>query len=311
MTKTNAKPTAKNGTPAQPPAPTADDKILPVKSNGTLPAPLDLSPEQLVAFEGMNDPLREKTLAIRELLNGEVDQLLESEYKLGTLVKEIHDGPKVYGATSDIKLAKFFGEHGKTKYATARRLRERYEPERFKELMSARGPSGHRLEYTHLALLLRVDDEKADKLVDDVLAGEWSVNELSKYLKSQSERKPRPSGPPRPATFLGLVENIVAVTDQVRKQYQDVWDEGEALPSRFQDLPEEKISAGDVKRVDEAIGLVNDAFEGLKSVAGELAKIKKHMEVTLTRRRSGVTTPPEPEEDAAAYDEDEDEDEDE
>jgi hypothetical protein len=308
MTKSNAKPAAKKDSTSKPLTPTQELMLSP-KTTGTLPAPADLSIEQLAAYEEMNDPLREKTLAIRELLNGEVDQLLESEYKLGTLVKEIHDGPKVYGPTSDFKLAKFFGEFGKTKYATARRLRERYEPERFKELMSARGPGGHRLEYTHLALLLRVDDDKADALVNDILAGEWSVKELTSYLKSKAESKPR-TGPPRPATFLGLVENIVAVTDQVRKQYQDVWDEGEALPSRFQDLPDEKISAGDVKRVDEAIGLVNDAFEGLKSVAGELAKIKKHMEATLTRRRSGVTTPPEPVEDSP-YDDDEDDDEDE
>jgi hypothetical protein len=139
------------------------------------------------------------------------------------------------------------------------------------------------------------------------------VKELSNYLRSKAQENNRPSraGPPRPATFFGLVENITAFTEQVRKQHEEVWDEGEALRGKFEDLPEEKISAGDLKRVDEAIGLVNDAFEGLKSVAGELAKIKKRMEAILDRRRSGVTTPPEPEEDPVAYDDDEDDDEDE
>src|SRR5579872_5546707 len=135
--------------------------LLP-KTDGTLPAPDGLSFGRKVAFEEMNDPLRRKALEMRELMSSEVEQFLEAEYRLGSLVKEIHDDPKTYGPTSDIKLAKFFGEYGKTKYATARRIRERYEPERFKQLIDARGPDGHRLEYTHLALLLQVDDDQAD-----------------------------------------------------------------------------------------------------------------------------------------------------
>jgi hypothetical protein len=288
---TTANSTDKENSPSPTQTPAPRFEPLPCKEGGTLPAPTDLTPEQAQAYEAMNDPLRQKTLEMRDLMYSQVTHLLESEYRLGTVVKEIHDNPGTYGATSDIKLAKFFGEYGKTKYAYARRIRERYEPERFQELVNARGPDGHRLEYTHLALLLRVeDDEKADELANQVLESSWSVNELKSYLASKAQPQKRPTAPhttPRPKTFPGFVEQVVSHADQCRQAYEESWQEGEAIRDAFNAVSAEQLNEDCRKRVQEATKAAREAAEDLRNIATELEVIEKQIAGTLDWRRSG------------------------
>jgi hypothetical protein len=249
-----------------------------------------LTPEQAQAYEAMNDPLRQKTLEMRDLMSKEVTQFLESEYELGTVVKEIYDNPGTYGATSDVKLAKFFGEYGRTKYATARRLRERYEPERFQELVNARGSDGHRLEYTHLALLLRVeDDDQADALANQVLASGWSVNELRSYLASKAQTQMLPVPPrttPKPKTFFGFMEQVVSHADLCRQAYEESWQEGEAIRDAFDAVTAEQIDENCRKRVHEAASSATAAADELRDIARQLQAIEKRVEGVLDRRRS-------------------------
>jgi hypothetical protein len=285
-----ATPTDKTTTPSQRQATAPHYEILPSKNGGTLPAPNDLTLEQAAAYEDMNDPLRQKTLEMRSLMYSQVAHLLESEYQLGSLVLEIHNNPGTYGATSDVKLAKFFGEYGRTKYATARRLRERYEPERFKELMNARGPDGHQLEYTHLALLLRVDEDTADKLANQVLESSWSVNELKSYLASKAQPQKLPVPPrttPRPKMFSGFVEQVVSHADLCHQAYEESWQEGEAIRNSFNAVPAEKLDEGCRKRVQEATKAAREAAEDLRNIATELEVIEKQITGTLDQRRSG------------------------
>jgi hypothetical protein len=287
---TTANPTDKTNTPSQRQAPAPRYEPLPCKEGGTLPAPTDLTPEQAQAYEAMNDPLRQKTLEMRALMYSQVTHQLESEYQLGSLVLEIHDNPGTYGATSDIKLAKFFGDYGKTKYAYARRIRERYEPERFQQLVNARGPDGHRLEYTHLALLLRVeDDDQADALANQVLERSWSVNELKAYLagKAQPQKLPVPPRTPKPRTFFGFVEQVVSHADLCHQAYEESWQEGEAIRDAFDAVTAEQLDEDCRKRIHEAAEAAVAAAEELRDVARQLQAIEKRVEGILDRRRSG------------------------
>jgi hypothetical protein len=238
----------------------------------------------------MNDALREKTLEMRSLMHSEVKQLLESEYQLGTLVLEIHNDPGTYGATSDLKLAKFFGEYGRTKYANARRIRERYEPERFKELVNARGPDGHRLEYSHLALLLRVDDEQADALANQVLDSSWSVKELSNYLASKTRTTRQPAGPrttPKPLSFLGFVAQVASHAVQCSKAYEESWDEGQSIRDAFDKVPAEKLDRDCREEVQETAKAAREAAEHFQSIAGQLEGIDNRIAGAINQRRTG------------------------
>jgi hypothetical protein len=289
MTKTTANPPDKEITLSQSQAPARRYEPLPCKEGGSLPAPTDLTPEQAQAYEDMNDPLRQKALEMRALMGSQVKHQLESEYELGSLVLEIHDNPGTYGATSDLKLAKFFGGYGKTKYANARHIRERYEPERFKELVNARGPDGRRLEYTHLALLLHVDEDTADKLANQVLDSSWSIRELKAYLASKTRTTRQSTGPrvtPRPSTFLGFMENVAAHAELCLNAYDESWDEGQAIRDAFAKEPPESLDENCCARVHEATKTAREAAEHLQSIAQQLESIEKHIAGALNQRRT-------------------------
>jgi hypothetical protein len=288
---TTANPTDKEDSPSPTQALAPHYEPFPSRDAGTLPAPADLSPEQAQAYEEMNDPLRQKTLEMRALMYSQVTHQLESEYRLGTVVKEIYDNPGTYGATSDIKLAKFFGDYGRTKIANARRIRERYEPEHFKELMNARGPDGHRLEYTHLALLLRVeDDNKADELANQVLDSSWSVNELKSYLASKAQPKKQATPPrttPKPKTFFGFMEQVASHAELCRKAYEESWDQGQSIRDAFDEVTAEEIDEDCRERVQEVASAATAAADELRDIARQLQAIEKTVAGRLGRRRSG------------------------
>jgi hypothetical protein len=290
MTKTTANPPDKESILSQSQPLVLRNEPFPSKDGGTLPAPTDLTPEQAQAYEEMNDPLRQKVLAMRDLMESEVKQFLESEYELGTLVKEIYDHPEKYGATSDMKLAKFFGDHGRTKIANARRIRERYEPERFKELVNARGPDGHRLEYTHIALLLRVDEDTADKLANQVLDSSWSVRELKAYLASKTQTTRQSAGPritPKPSTFFGFMENVAAHAELCSKAYDESWDQGQSILDAFDKVPPGKLDEDCCEEVQESAKAARKASEELGNIAEQLEEIEKRIAGAISQRRTG------------------------
>jgi hypothetical protein len=289
MTKTTANPPDKTSTLSQSQPLVLRNEPFPSKDGGTLPAPTDLTPEQAQAYEEMNDPLRQKVLEIRDLMESEVKQFLESEYELGSLVLEMHDNPDKYGATSDMKLAKFFGDYGRTKIAYPRRIRERYEPERFKELVNARGPDGHRLEYSHLVLLLHVDEDTADKLANQVLDSRWWVKELKCYLASKTQTTRQSAGPritPKPSTFFGFMENVAAYAELCLNAYDESWDQGQSILDAFNKVPPESLDENSRKRVQEATKTAREAAEHLQSIAQQLESIEKRIAGTLDQRRT-------------------------
>ena len=158
---------------------------------GTLPAPADLTPKELETFELMNDPLRAKVLEIRERMNAEARDILEARYALGSLIVEIHEKPEVYGHMSDIHMAQFFGDGGKTIYAEARRIRERYTPEEFQQILTAQSEYGrtrplpapgqpprhrrqsHRRQNPGDVPRAELDDQTTRTLHQDQHAGRW------------------------------------------------------------------------------------------------------------------------------------------
>jgi hypothetical protein len=100
----------------------------------------DFNESEIKAFELMNDPLRTKVIEIRHMLSEEPRLLLEHRYKLGETVLEVRKHPEIYGNLSDLHMAAFFGDFGKTIYSEARRICERYPPDRFKVILEARNP---------------------------------------------------------------------------------------------------------------------------------------------------------------------------
>ncbi|HEX5273054.1 MAG TPA: hypothetical protein VFW33_21300, partial [Gemmataceae bacterium] len=187
-----------------------------------LSVPDDLTPDEGRAFEEMRPALRAVVVAMRDLTRDEMVGLLDSRYALGEIVLEIKSDPARYGALSDIQMAAFFGEGNKGALAEARRIRERYPPERFAAIKAAFNPAnGARISYSHLAILLRFEDPaQADKALDTCLQEGLGTKELSRYVtKRLRELDGKESRPPRsrPANFVGMVENVTAVTQEFRR----------------------------------------------------------------------------------------------
>ena len=194
---------------------------------GTLPARADFTPKELEAYELMNDPLRAKVLEIRDCMNAEARDILESRYALGSLIVEIHQHPEVYDHMSDIQMAAFFGDGGKTIYAEARRIRERYSPEEFQQILTARNPNtGGRVHYRHLACLLPIEDKaEADKALNLCLSQNWTTRQFEDFIKTSTRGggKARTGGRriTRPASFMGFLERRALRVGGVRPHLQE------------------------------------------------------------------------------------------
>jgi hypothetical protein len=272
------------------------DSTLPVPAPPPipcLPAPADLTPDELTAFEQMNDALRAQALKMRELASTEIVGLLQSRYELGSIVLDIKNDPATYGALSDIQLASFFGESGKTLYAEARRIRERYEPARFNEIMAAiNSQTGARIHYKHLAVLLRIeDDSEADKVLDVCLSASWNTKELADYVTKkirEAQGAQRPRARSKPTNFLGVLEHISANNEEWHKTYQDDWGAGQKLIDSFKAVPEERQTEDLSKKVEEAAAAVRQSIEAAKYLAGELDRIKRQIDGNVKSRRQGV-----------------------
>jgi hypothetical protein len=285
MSDTNNSPSPAAASP--PPARLAGPQKL-----GSLPAPADLTPEEERAYDLMNDALRDKAIKIRDCMHGEVRNLMQSRYTLGSHLLDVKQNPQIYGALSDIQLGTFFGDAGKTVYSEARRIRERYSPERFEQLMAACNPeNGARISYKHLALLLRVEDTAAaDKMLDHILAAGLSTKETTKLLNDKAKKagdgpgKPKPTRE-KPTDFQGTLGQLSAFNDDWQEQYRTAWAKGQTLLDGFSALKDEKLTEELAKQVQQVADKCRTVSEDQDALAKELTRIQRQIQDAIGRRK--------------------------
>jgi hypothetical protein len=275
--------------PADPPTAAAG----PPPASVPVPVPDDFTEGEVKAFEEMNKPLQVVTLGMRDLMLNEMTSLLGSRYALGSLVLEVKKNPKIYGAMGDIQLATFFGESGKTVYNEARRIRERYSPEEYAKIKEAVSPkNGARISYKHLAVLLRIEDNKlAHKMLDACLHAGWDTKELVAHVGKKLAELGQPTGAsrrqPRAATFLGLVENWSSVTDGWTEHYTDTWNKGRALVEAFDKIPEEKLDEALLNRLKKARAQAEKFEETQSYMVQEFRRFIDRVGQAVKERRQG------------------------
>jgi hypothetical protein len=260
---------------------------------GSLPAPSDLSTDETNAYELMNDSMREKVLQMRDCIISDTRNLLQSRYILGSYVLEITKNPDVYGALADIQLASFFGESRKTVYAEARRLRERYEPELFEQIVNAVNPeNGFRVSYKHLTLLLQVNDvTKADQLLQKVMTDGLSTKETAALLKQKREQSGGKPRRPKPTGFSGVLAQMNAYADDWYRQYSEVWHEGQEVRNAFFALADDKLTEDLAEQVREAKQKAEQGAEAQYRLAQELDEALRKVEATVNARKGVVGQP--------------------
>jgi hypothetical protein len=262
------------GLPALPPAPD--------------PEPPGLTEDRRAALGAMNPALRAKVLEIERRTDSEGKNLLESRYQTGRDMLEIKQNPKVYGATSDLQMAAYFGAtYGETVFNEARRLAERYPPDKFKQLLEARNPeTGYRVGLKVLTVLLRIEaDAEADAVLDKAIAGSWNSRELAAYIS----RMARPSNPrgrrrPRLAGLPGLLENLCALSEQWLRSNEEDW---QALRDGFDALPDARAIAAALAKAREAEAVARKVAESADSLSKELRACRRRAEAALRRAKEG------------------------
>jgi hypothetical protein len=193
---------------------------LPACHRDPAPAPAGPTEDRRAALESMNPALRAVVLEIGRRTDAEQTNLLESRYETGREMLAIEQHPEVYGPASDLQLAAYFGAaSGETALGEARRLAERYPPEKFQQILRARNPeTGYRVGLKVLTVLLRIEgDAKADEVLGKAIAGSWSSKELAAYIAGM----PRPAGGRRrpPArNFFEVLEQVAARHPEAGKQ---------------------------------------------------------------------------------------------
>jgi hypothetical protein len=183
----------------------------------TMVAEPELNAMETKAYEIMNAPLRAKVMQIRHHMDDERRQLLESRYQLGELSLEIQNHPRQYGYLAEFAFGAFFGVR-QALCSEARRIRERYAPKRFQQIIEARNPhTGAQIHYKHLALLLFVkDDAEADQLLEQCLAGSWTLPVLTKHIKTAMKKGQGSNGFSR---LVNLRKRVKQTASRAMKQH--------------------------------------------------------------------------------------------
>jgi hypothetical protein len=259
-----------------------------------LPAPAGLTPAELEAFGQMNDALRREVVDIKKRLNAEVYDFMKSRYALGQAIVMIRDDPGTYGADSDLKIAAFFGDVGKTVLNEARRIVDRYPPERFRKILEARNPdTGFCLNWRHLGELLRIEDAaRADQFLDQAMASGWSTQELraavNKSVAAGGGRKG--AGRPKPVTFVGVLENLASTHNGWLDQYENGLAAGRALTDTFAKMDEDKFTPAMFQRLQEVRDVLVKSQESTASLARDLKKLCLEVGQALQKKKPSSAT---------------------
>jgi hypothetical protein len=187
-------------------------------------------------------------------------------------------------------MADFFGKLSKTTLGEARRLVERYTPERYKEIMDALSPqNGATVSYKHLTTLLRIeDDKKADTMLTNVLDAGLSTRETAEMV-NKALRKAAGSDAPRrkakPKTFWGVAENTTAINREWNRTYEEDWGGGEHLVRTFAALTKEQLDNDVIKQLDEMHEISRRAAEAHGFLMSEFARMKKRTQAAIINKK--------------------------
>ena len=261
----------------------------------------DLTEQEQMAVDFMKRPLRDVALELRRRTRAEDQALLRERYALGEMFLKVKDNPTVYGGRSGIQMDEFFAGRNLDLLREAGRIRHRYTPERFEQILAARNSvTGFEFSYDHLAILLAIEDDAlADEFLNLTFADSWTCAELHRAVaKKLRASKPRSKKMPRSAlkTFLGTLENISAVTGEWLRQHDEVWDKGQKVFDTYCTLPVESQTGALVKRLQELRDQAESAAEAQRNLADGFDRLRENIEATVHHRQQrcgGETAHPE------------------
>lgn len=158
----------------------------------TLPLPKQRDrTDRLLA--SMNKALREKCLAVRQLLARETRGTIRAHYRIGLLVSKVRSAAaNRYGAGAVERLAEAVGLDRATIYDHVT-VAERFTPSDIKALLKRKGRQGVPLSWSHLVELAKVIDKgRREKLIAAALQEGLSVRKLMERIEESSSEESEP-----------------------------------------------------------------------------------------------------------------------
>jgi hypothetical protein len=242
----------------------------------------------------MARPLQEAALDLLRRARAGDQTFLREFYALGETFLKIKQQPELFGAMSDVQLGQFFDERDLDLFRQARRIRQRYAPERFEEILAARNEkTGFRFTLDHLVVLLQVEDVAlADEFLVLALTDSWTPQQLNRAVKKKLRQQAGPNPKTKmslakPASLPGLLANIDSVTGDWLEQFDEIWQRGRALGEAYGAIPEEKIDPALVrlleKQRDQAVSAANAQLE----LIDEMERLRDRAQDVIRRRRGG------------------------
>jgi len=175
----------------------------------------------------MSPALKKKFEQADKLLRSADANFLKARYSLGEIVSDVEKDPKsVYGAKAIDKLRTALGVNSNILYK-ARRFTELYTSDDLTQIMSARGKGGQSINWSHMEVLVTVeDDDMRNELTEKVLKEAWTARDLGKEVKklfggSRSNSNGRPMS--KPKHFSGYLDSVISVSQGVQKKTNTVW----------------------------------------------------------------------------------------
>jgi hypothetical protein len=202
-------------------------------------------------LQAMTPACRKKLKYFETWLRKEVSHTLRSRYELGLQVQELYEderknGGKLYGRNAIGRICKLLRwDDGVIRMAL--RFVRTFTPEDLERLCALVLPGGEPLTWSHVRVLLTVDDAtRQQELLERTAAEGWTCTELAREIKNLEDR---PAGdgrgrPPRvPKDFDGAVAQQQQSAEEWDRLHTRVWGKQDrSLLTQAAKLPPEGVT---------------------------------------------------------------------
>ena len=249
-------------------------------------------------LERMSPAFREKLEFFDNWLRREVSRTLRSRYELGLQVLEMNEDQKknqgkLYGTNAIGRICKILKwDDGVIR--SALRFVQRYSPTELDRLCEQVLPNGEPLTWSHVRVLIEVDDLSERKaLLERTISEGWTCSTLARAFKDLGNGRPdetRGRPPKVPKNFDDAVAGQQQFTAQWARLHDRVWSVPErSLLAHAAKIAPEEVTTERLRRARELARGLRRVAEQAMEQAGKADEVVRDLERLLDRWESNTT----------------------
>lgn len=255
--------------------------------------------ERAVILSSATKQFKEVFNEMRELINNESENIIESRFSQGEHFNELAD-PKnktTYGNKSISNIARLL-DVDRTYVSQCKTFATICDKTEAADLAHARNKNGNALTWSHVVILIRIKDKtKRESFLDKILDDNLNFKETEAlfeemYGEDQERNSAGGRKHKRPSSLKDMLASVKDSTGRLFRQASDVWasnpkneDEGKSLFTFLQGVKEEDL------KDPETVRLVKEAYDQCESLMTVLSPIARELDNVLQSAEIEIDVP--------------------